>query len=318
MDLSINYHAECYADPNEALDALNFHGTKTKCGFIEKEYKGNIMVFRQEVYNSHRFERKIISVLDFDMPNKNGFDVMETSERVDYFSQNEHSYILLTSKDSSEFNQGLFADGEVAKRYISKWDADYAKQLLDQITSLHERIFQSAGYSLATDLSRSTNEETSILFDDAFLTIFNQCLKKYDICEGYLFDKQGSMMFLDKHANLSWLIIRNEKGVQNSIELAHEYGAPESVIKALKSKESILSLYNREDFESRKNIDWDKYLLKANVFEDIETRKNEVFNYHPSNYYYAYTPDFPEHGIEQDKILSYTEFLKNKRSASKE
>lgn len=318
MDLSSIYNAECYTDPNEALDSLNFHGTKIKRGFIEKEYKGNVIVFREEVYNPHRFERKIISVLDFDMPNKNGFDVMEASERVDYFSQNEHSYILLTSKESSEFNQGIFAEGEVAKHYISKWASDYAKQLLDRITSLHERIFQSAGYLLATDLAHSKKEETSILFDDAFLIIFNEYLKKQDICEGYLFDKQGSMMLLDKHANLSWLIIRNEKGIHNSIQLAHEYGAPESVIKALKSKESILSLYDKVDFESRKAIDWEKYLLKTNVFEDLSTRQNEVFNYHPSNYYYAFTHDFPEHGIDSDKILSYATFLKNKHSSSKE
>jgi hypothetical protein len=73
----------------------------------------------------------------------------------------------------------------------------------------------------------------------------------------------------------------------------------------------ILSLYEKEDFESRKSIDWDKHLLKANVFKD-EGKKLEVFENRPSDYYYAFTENFPEHEIDKDKILSYDAFLRQK------
>jgi hypothetical protein len=135
-------------------------------------------------------------------------------------------------------------------------------------------------------------------------------MNEHHICEMYLFDKQGSCIFLDEEANLSWLFVRNETGIENSIKLAEQYHAPTSVISALKEKQVILSLYEKEDFERRKIIDWDQYLLPATVFTG-DDKYITSFKLNPhSNYYYAFTNKFPDHGIEQDKILSYKAFLK--------
>ena len=117
-------------------------------------------------------------------------------------------------------------------------------------------------------------------------------------------------MLLDNEANLYWLFVRNDNGMVNSITRAKELGAPQSIIEDLESKKFILSLYEKADFESRAHIDWDKYLLKADFFKD-EAKKLEVFNHCPSDYY-AFTQNFPEHGIDKSKILSYSDFLKRK------
>ena len=90
--------------------------------------------------------------------------------------------------------------------------------------------------------------------------------------------------------------------------LSHRWGPLYHFVGIRKSKQFILSLYEKEDFESRKSIDWDKYVFEATVFKDEP--KIEVYNHCPSDYYYAFTQDFPEHGIDTTKILSYDGFLK--------
>lgn len=58
--------------------------------------------------------------------------------------------------------------------------------------------------------------------------------------------------------------------------------------------------------------DWDKYLLKANAFkDDASESKNEQL--YSGTYYYAFTNQFHEHGIDTSKILSYEAFLNQQK-----
>lgn len=172
-------------------------------------------------------------------------------------------------------------------------------------------------HTFQPEYSRNPNENNSFLFDGNFISIFDNYLKENDICEFYLFDKQGSYIFLDSDANLSWLFIRNATGMENSIILAQKYNAPKHIIDALKSKECILSLYEKSDFEQRKSINWDDYLLPASIFESDRKFLGFFSNLVSSNnsnepqYYYSFTNQFPNHGIKKENILSYKEFLKS-------
>lgn len=134
----------------------------------------------------------------------------------------------------------------------------------------------------------------------------------------YLFDRQGSYLFLDDAANLSWFIIRSEKGMENSIQKALEHGAPQSVIDALKTKQFVLSLYEEDDLLRwrGKEIDWSKYLHPVSISESKinakkipEIQTNDSAGNKPRKFYYAFINDFPESGIDKSKILSYREFL---------
>lgn len=48
------------------------------------------------------------------------------------------------------------------------------------------------------------------------------------------------------------------------------------------------------------------------MFDADEGKELEIFEHRPSDYYYAFTDIFPEHGIDKDKILSYDAFLRQK------
>ena len=220
----------------------------------------------------------------------------------------------MTGKASDEFKKKI---ANLNNSYIRKDEADYLDKLKTFVKERSAKIFQWYSYIPARILSRNPNENNSFLFDGNFISIFDNHLKENDICEFYLFDKQGSYIFLDSDANLSWLFIRNATGIENSIILAQKYNAPKHIIDALKSKECILSLYEKSDFEQRKSINWDDYLLPASIFESDRKFLGFFSNLVSSNnsnepqYYYSFTNQFPDHGIKKENILSYKEFLKS-------
>lgn len=311
LELVDTYKTVTFSDSNEAIAFLTRqNGAFFRGRLLAEHLEDGILAFRNEPYNARRFDDVLVSIVDYDMPNKSGFDVMQYVGLSDYYKSHEHSYILLTAKKYNDFDKEL-AEDRVGKNFISKFDDNHLRDLLLRINQQATDMFQGVCHSLTTSLTKNPQEKTSFLNDGNFLPILNDFLKAHNICEGYLFDKQGSLMMLDNDANLYWLFVRNTHGMVNSIEKAKQYHAPQSVIEALESKKFILSLYEKADFESRTHIDWDKYLLKADVFKD-ENKKLEVFNHCPSDYYYVFTKDFPEHGIDRSKILSYSEFLKTK------
>jgi CheY-like chemotaxis protein len=311
LALAHDYKTISFSDPDKAIAYFSQKSNSLFNGkALAEKYNGDVTLFRHEIYNPKRFDDAFASVLDYDMPGKNGVDVMKSVGLMDYYNRNLHTYTLLTAKPHSEFAKEA-KDSPVADGFISKWDPSYIKQLRERLDYLSAMIFQGICHGVASALSHDPNENTSFLFDGNFLSVLNPYIQQHDIREGYMFDKQGSLLLLDKNAHLNWLFIRNEQGIQNSIQLAKEYHAPSTVIEALESKKVILSLYERADFERRKTISWDDYLVPAQVFKD-EGKEFEVFNHRASDYYYAFTKDLPEHGIEQNKILSYAEFLQQK------
>jgi len=284
---------------------------------IEKNGTTTFDIFsvRNEIYNKDRFEEIIISVTDYDMPYKDGIELVKSMEFPEEVSQ--YSHIFLTGKFSADFKDKLAKIG-LSTEYIGKEDPDFVNKLMALIEKRSAMIFQRYSYSPARILSANKNERVTVLFDGNFAPIFNAFIKENNICELYLFDKQGSFMFLDDNANLSWLFVRNEYGIENSITLANHYGAPNYVINALKNKDIILSLYEKEDFEKIGKINWDDYLCPATIFESNDKYLNFFLkcsleplttNKDLKKYYYAFTNKFPNHGIDTNKIFSYQQFL---------
>lgn len=303
----------CFDNPLQSLEyTKNTHSYNPftdRCLKVENHTTTfKFSAIRNEIYNEDRFKEIFISVTDYDMPHTDGIELIRTMEfQPEVF---QYSHIILTGKISNEFKEKLVGLG-LSGEYIRKDDPYYITKLLDLIEKRLARIFQWYSYIPARILSKNTHEKTSILFDANFATLINKHIQDNLICEMYLFDQQGSYLFLDQNANLNWLFVRNETGMDNSIQIAREYGAPPSVIDALKERRYILSLYEKQDIEQRQGkINWDNYLISANLFTSQHHSTNFLPGSQPlENYYYAFSSDFPDHGIDQKRILSYSEFL---------
>ncbi|MEI6095466.1 MAG: hypothetical protein WCR08_08425 [Gammaproteobacteria bacterium] len=291
------------------IDITN-HRRPEKLGF---SFRG----IRQEPYNRNRFGEIILVSTDYDMPGKNGIEFIKAAT----FSgiTLEHITIILTGKISDEFKQKLNTLS-LPTEYIGKNDPERIQKLLKMVEEKTSRIFQECSYKALTILSQDSKEDACFTYDKEFGKIFTSYIKENNICEMYLFDRQGSYLFLDENANLSWFIIRSEKGMENSIQKSIEHGAPKQVIDVLKTKQFVLSLYEDDDFSifRGKVIDWSKYIHPASVFEsrinnqkvlEIKTDDNDSSN-KPKKFYYAFIKGFPEIDIDKGKILSYKEFLR--------
>lgn len=310
----------CFDQPEKAMDYIKsnhqyFPFTERCLVQNGNNTELNFMAIRNELYNADRFKIIFVVVTDYDMPGIDGIELIHTMEFPKEISQ--YNLVIMTGKISDGFKEKLARLG-LNTEYISKDDPEAIKKLLELIKKRSCKIFQWYSYVPARILSHDPNERTSFLFDGNFAPILNSHIQENGICEFYLFDKQGSYLFLNESAKLSWLFMRNEMGIANSIQKATYYDAPKSVIDALKSKEVILSLYEKEDFEARKNINWSEYLLPAKVFESDDTylsffpdliSESQKAQHLPTKYYYAFTEQFPENGIDTSKILSYKKFL---------
>jgi CheY-like chemotaxis protein len=307
--LSEQYPVVTFTDPDEAIRYFE----KNNADLFKKlqaTESSNLLIqnTRKEIYNNRRFGDILVSVIDYEMPNKNGYDIISNMGLPILDKMSQHSYVLLTGKRFSDFEEEL-AKLSVGKNFISKWDPNRVSQLLTSIAAQSAWAFQWMSYPLIRRLSREPAEKNTFLFDGNFLPILNRYIQEQHVCELYLFDQQGSYLFLDENANLSWLFVRNDIGMVNSIQMAKKYHAPARVIDAIQSKEKLLSLYEKEDFEHLKTIDWDNYLLPATVFKsDDRYMKAFKLESNPS-YYYALTKEFPAYPIDKKKILSYRGYL---------
>lgn len=311
--LSDYISVKTFSDPNEAINYMNnnrFTIYKDRC-YYEKNGKlfFDLVALRDEIYNDGRFKEILTSVIDYDMPNKNGFDLI-LSIGDPLVGLQHHSYILLTGTDAETINKEFKPKED---QTIYKFDPEYQDKTLEAIKENSIHTSQWCSSDIAMSLARDESELTSILFDGNFLPIINDYIKKNEIIELYLFDKQGSFLFLDKYGNLSWLFVRNEKGIENSIRKARELNAPDKIVDALKSKQFICSLYEKEDFDRRVSIDWDQYLLPALKFSGDRQFLDAWADMSHSNYYYSFTKNFPDSGIDQSKILSYDDFMKQQK-----
>ena len=284
-------------------------GKITSIAHHQRPAKRNFSIteVRNEPYNRHRIEEIILVSTDYDMPGKNGIEFIKTVAFPGITL--EHVLIILTGKNSEEFKQRL-QTLSLPTEYIEKDDMEYFNKLAKLVDKKTSLVFQDCSRTVLRILSEDVNEEACFVFDKTFGDIFTSYLKENNICEMYLYDRQGSYLLLDENADASWFIMRSEKGMENSIQKALEYGAPESVIDALNTRKVVLSLYEDSDFSSLYNklmnielelakekkkkkkegeeieaepepeikieIDWDKYLHPACVFESKINRLEAV------------------------------------------
>ena len=125
LELSNYFPCEAFSDVD---GAIKYFEEKRK-DFIFKARLGKnnpnlVKAIRQEIYNKDRFKEMVVSIIDYDMPNKTGFDMMVTMGTP--VSMAFHSYILFSGKPISDFNERL-KQSSIGKNFISKSCRSYSR-----------------------------------------------------------------------------------------------------------------------------------------------------------------------------------------------
>jgi CheY-like chemotaxis protein len=241
-----------------------------------------------EVYNAQRFSEISVVVVDYAMPGMNG---LEFCKRL---GASPIRKILLTGQADEKtaikaFNEGLI------HCYIKKNDPDVTTLIHESIYRLQRQYFQNMSEMITRMLAVNS---PNCLQDAAFSKLFHQICEDNHIVEFYLMENSGSFMLLDKHAQMSCLIVKNDQDLKMYYDLARDNKAPEDVLSDLRSGNKI-PFYAQFGEHHQTWSDWSNYLYPAEKIQGQET------------YYYALIKGALPFDVNQDKIVSYHDYLES-------
>ncbi len=83
--------------------------------------------------------------------------------------------------------------------------------------------------------------------DPIFINFFEEFCQKQKYTEFYLLDAMGSFLFLDDEANPTFLIVKDEEGMQADYEMMDMNDTPihNDLLMAVKNKEKLLYFFDR-------------------------------------------------------------------------
>lgn len=308
-----NHKLTCrpFYDPTDALDFL----TKLYQAdpFINHCLKSNddhnsmisvtanldITAIHKQMYNPKRFNQISDIVVDYAMPKMTGADVCQKIQ-TPYIKK-----IMLTGQAGPDTGIVLFNKANI-NQFIVKGDLNKLIPALSiTIQQMQQRNFLEMSEKILNQVNQySETPVLACLTDPAFIKLFNDICKQAQADEFYLLDSQGSFVFLDKNAKLSWLIVVSEEQMVGFHQIAQLGDSTPSIVKSLKERTKIpffpIAASGEQTYETMNEFhpaNWDKYLYPAKILEG-NTR-----------YYYAYLPELRIHDIETNKITSYQSYL---------
>ncbi|MFA6036635.1 MAG: response regulator [Legionellales bacterium] len=251
----------------------------------------NVDAIAQEIYNPKRFFENTVMIVDYAMPSMHGLDVCEAVKHLPL------KKIMLTGEADDTIAVDAFNHGLIDK-FLRKGVS--SQVIASTALELQKKYFIDQSTIIIDSLTRNMDYPPSCLDDPIFISFFNDFCEKQNYTEFYLLDAMGSFLFLDMDANPTFLIVKDEDGMQTGFEMAELSDTPvnKDLLNSLKNKEKLLYFFDKEHQKSDANT-WDKYIHVATKIEGKD------------NYYYAITNDPHLYNIKRDKIFSFGEYLRS-------
>lgn len=249
----------------------------------------NLPLLKEKIYDTDRFNHIAIVIVDYDMPEKNGLEFVQSLE------DPQVKIIMLTGKAEQKTVIEAFNKKEI-HRYVSKGDPNYLQTLLQYINELHQEIFLYFSEFILESLKESN---TAIFKNKSFKEFFDKIIKENNIVEYYLLDEFGSFLMQDAAAEKQvWLIIKSEEEMQHLLDLAkNDKETPIQVIKRLKNRQSMPYFHTAADSTAQAQH-WNLIDIQP-----LDEKKE---------YYYSIVKNGKEgyFTIDRTRVKSYQEFLK--------
>ncbi|KTC87673.1 response regulator [Legionella drozanskii] len=240
------------------------------------------------IYDKGRFEHTPVLVVDYEMPIINGIELCKK------IKGNKSYKIMLTAEADKDTVIEAFNNGLIDK-FILKTNKNLHSELALAVHDLTQRYFKELSKSIVNGHASLVN----ILSDNVpYQKLFAQVAVQAQAIEYYLVDNSGSILFLDKDAKDTWLIIRHKDELKDQIDLLDGYDLPAPTRTSVTNKEQILFLLTEKEY--KKPIDdWLKYLFDARKLDD--------------SYYYSITQNYSTDAIDWGKVTSYSSYIKERR-----
>lgn len=267
-------------DESSSVKKLIFHTHAEESTLASQIVECNVSDLHHMIYDVKRFQTVSALVVDYQMPAMNG---VEFCKRI----QNPHVMkILLTAEADNDiaisaFNQGLI------HQFILKTRDDLDEALIAAITQLQQTYFIHLSQCIYDNMDQQTLAWVS---SSKYRQLFAETKQVSQAVEYYLLDKFGSLLFLDRKGEPTWLIYRDEQALREYEAIAKEQEASQQVITSLKTRKQLLFQLTRQDMQLP-ITKWPKYLFDANKLEE--------------NYYYSIIHTKTNNAINWNRIASY-------------
>lgn len=299
LQLSPDLAYKLWDSPTAALRAIN--STASRMSLVQKfcsEYQYvddlslsnrviNIDLDRihREVYDEHRFEEIAVVVVDFAMPELDGLEFCKG------IKDPSIKKVLLTGKADERIAVRAFNEGLI-DRFIRKSEGAALVALNDVIAQLQAEHFQLVENGLAEALAVGAHR---FLHEPIFAGLFENICRDRRIVESYLCSNPQGMLLLDATGRGSLLIVQTEEEMQAQHEVALSQGAPEDLLKALRSGNFIPYFWQTGGYYRPHGGDWRSCLYPARQIEGQQW------------YYYTLVDDPSPFKLEM--VMSYNAYL---------
>jgi CheY-like chemotaxis protein len=257
-----------YSVPHKAVEALkqsneDISSIVQRVNDNDSDASSYLVDFRvnqlpQILYNPNRNHFIAVAVIDYDMPGMNGVELATQ------FTDSPIGKIILTMKGDEKLAVQAFNKHLIDQFIFKTPDSKMYKDLLPAIEALKLRYFDR----LSRNITDALGEPFKKLLKSAnFQKVFDQVYKESSAIEYYLIDQHGSFLFLDKEANSTWLIVRDDSVIQEQIAYLEDIEVPATTIDQLKDRSKLLFMPADEDADNPSET-LSEYLFDAKKLSD--------------------------------------------------
>ena len=237
-----------------------------------------------QIYDKARFEYIPLLVVDYQMPAINGIEFCKKLKDRKIFK------IMLTAEADKDIAIKAF-NNKLIDKFILKTSENLYSEITLAICDLTYRYFKELTKNITHAYDNSIND---LFENELYQQLFTNTLTQAQAVEYYLVDNSGSVLFLDKNAKPTWLIIRHIKELSDQLDLMQGYELPEQIMAAVAQREKILFLLSEKEYKKPTN-EWVNYLFDAQKLD--------------SDYYYSITQDHITDSIDWGQVASYSSYL---------
>ena len=209
------------------------------------------------VEDSKRHEEITVMVIDYHMPEMDGFALAEAAQNI------PAKKILLTGK-AQESEAIIGFNRNLIQRFVQKAEEKMTAKLTSYLEELTVQYFEKLTFPLLSYLEAEAVLPQS---DPVFIKFFESYQKENNIKEYYLIDKQGSLLCVDSQNNRFCLAIQSSPGIDNWLSLYTDETSPDVNLTPIKERKKIPFFGAGKEAWQVETDKWPQHFYECSILE---------------------------------------------------